>query len=154
MEVVLLENVKNLGQIGDVVKVKRGHARNFLLKYGKALNASKENKEFVNKKKVELTKKNVEIKKNAKKVFDVINQKQYILSKRAMENNKLYGSVKPKEIALIVNDKDKVEIKSSMIDLSKEINQIGSYSANINLHAEVQAKILIEVVKEGEKKQA
>ena len=151
MEVVLLENVKNLGQIGEVVKVKRGHARNYLIKYGKALNASKENIELVNKRKVELNKTNIEIKRNAIKIYNIINKKKYKIAKRAMENDKLYGSVKPKEITDLVENVDKIKIKTSMIDLNKEINRIGSYEAQVNLHAEVSATVLIEVVKEGEK---
>ena len=95
MEVVLLENIKNLGQIGDVVFVKRGHGRNFLIKYGKALKASKENINFVNKKKSELNQANLELKKNAKKTYDVINHSNYKFLKRAKENNELYGSIKP-----------------------------------------------------------
>ena len=153
MEVVLLENVKKLGQIGEVVKVKRGHARNYLIKYGKALNASKENIELVNKRKVELNKKNIEIKRNAIKIYNIINKKKYKIAKRALENDKLYGSVKPKEITDLVENVDKIKIKTSMIDLSKEINKIGNYEAQVNLHAEVSATILIEVVKEGEKDQ-
>ena len=153
MEVVLLENVKKLGQIGEVVKVKRGHARNYLIKYGKALNASKENIELVNKRKVELNKTNIEIKRNAIKIYNIINKKKYKIAKRAMENDKLYGSVKPKEITDLVENVDKIKIKTSMIDLSKEINKIGNYEAQVNLHAEVSATILIEVVKEGEKDQ-
>ena len=153
MEVVLLENVKKLGQIGEVVKVKRGHARNYLIKYGKALNASKENIELVNKRKVELNKKNIEIKRNAIKIYNIINKKKYKIAKRALENDKLYGSVKPKEITDLVENVDKIKIKTSMIDLSKEINKIGDYEAQVNLHAEVSATILIEVVKEGEKDQ-
>ncbi len=152
MEVVLLENIKNLGQIGDVVKVKRGHGRNFLIKYGKALKASKENISLVNKKRTELNEKNLEFKKNAKKIYDIINLTKHIFSKRVKENNELYGSIKPLEISKIINDKCKVEIKASQIDLSKEINKTGSYEAKINLHAEVQAKIHIEVVKEEDKK--
>ena len=96
MEVVLLENIKNLGQIGDVVKVKRGHGRNFLIKYGKALKASEANIDLVNKKKIELNEKNIELKRNAKKIYDVINLKKYKFSKRAKENNELFGSIKPK----------------------------------------------------------
>ena len=151
MQVVLLEKVKKLGEIGEVVKVKRGHARNYLIRFGKALNASKENIEFVNKKKTELNKKNIELKKSAKKIFDLIHNKKYKFYKMSMENDKLYGSVKPKEIVRVINDISKVEIKPSNIDLNKEINKIGSYTAKINLHAEVEAKILIEVVKEAEK---
>ena len=151
MEVVLLENIKNLGQIGDVVKVKRGHGRNFLIKYGKALKASKENIDFIKNKKDELNEKNVVLKKNAKKIYDAINKKSYKFSKRAKDNNELYGSIKPKELSKTMENLDKIEIKPSQIDLNKEINKIGTYEANINLHAEVQAKIHIEVVKEEDK---
>tara|TARA_B100000029_G_C17504107_1_gene933801 strand:- start:834 stop:1286 length:453 start_codon:yes stop_codon:yes gene_type:complete len=148
MEVVLLENIKNLGKIGDIVKVKRGHGRNFLIKYGKALKASKENISFVNKKKIELNEKNLSLKKDAKKIYDVINKKIYKFSKRAKDNNELYGSIKPKELSNIIENTDKLQIKPSQIDLAKEINKIGSYEAKINLHAEIQAKIHIEVVKQ------
>ena len=150
MEVVLLENIKNLGKVGDVVKVKRGHGRNFLIKYGKALKASEININLVNKKKEELNEKNITIKKNAKKIFDIINKKNYKFSKRAKDNNELYGSIKPREIAKTVESFDKIEIKPSQFDLNKVINKIGSYEAKINLHAEVQAKIHIEVVKHEE----
>ena len=152
MEVVLLENIKNLGQIGDVVFVKRGHGRNFLIKYGKALKASKENINFVNKKKSELNQANLELKKNAKKTYDVINHSNYKFLKRAKENNELYGSIKPLEISRAIEDSKKVKIKPSQIDLTKKINEIGTYDAKINLHPEIQAKIHIEVVKEEDKK--
>ena len=99
MEVVLLENIKNLGNIGEIVNVKRGYGRNFLLKYGKALKASKLNIDFVNKKKAALNEKNASLKKNAKKTYDIINKKKYKFFKRAKENNELYGSIKPKEIS-------------------------------------------------------
>ena len=98
MEVVLLENIKNLGQIGDVVDVKRGHGRNFLIKYGKALKASKENIDLVNKKKVQLKEKNLELKKSAKRIYNMINNTNYKFSKRAKENNELYGAIKPAEL--------------------------------------------------------
>ena len=151
MEVILLENIKNLGSIGDVVSVKRGHGRNFLIKYGKALKASKENIAFVNKKKSELNEKNITLKKNAKKIYDVINKKNYKFSKQTKDNEELYGSIKPKEISKTIEDSDKIQIKPSQIDLSKEINKIGIYEAKINLHAEIQAIIHIEVVKQEEK---
>jgi len=151
MEVVLLENIKNLGQIGDIVRVKRGHGRNFLIKYGKALKASKENIDFVNKKKDELNVKNLELKKSAKKINDIINGKSYKFSKRAKENLELYGSIKPLEISKRIEEENKVSIKASQIDFVSEIKKIGTYKAKINLHAEVQAVIHIEVVKEEEK---
>ena len=151
MEIVLLENIKNLGSIGDVVNVKRGHGRNFLIKYGKALKASKINIDIVNKKKTELNEKNITLKKNAKKVYDVIDKKKYKFLKRTKDNNELYGSIKPKEISKTIEALDKVEIKPSQIDLGQEINKIGSFEVKINLHADVLATIHIEVAKQEEK---
>jgi len=151
MEIVLLENIKNLGQIGDVVIVKRGHGRNFLIRYGKALKASKENIDLVGKKKSELNQKNLESKKEAKKIYDVINNTKYKFSKEAKENNDIYGSIKPLEISKAIENLYKIKIKASQIDLGKEIKKIGTYDARINLHAEVQATIHIEVVKEEDK---
>ena len=151
MEVVLLENIKNLGSIGDIVNVKRGHGRNFLIKYGKALKASEVNIDLVNKKKAKLNEKNISLKKDSVKIYDIINKKNYKFPKRAKDNNELYGSIKPKEISKNIENVDKLEIKPSQIDLSKEINKIGFYEAKINLHAEVQATIHIEVVKQEEK---
>ena len=151
MEVVLLENIKNLGNIGDVVNVKRGHGRNFLIKYGKALQASKANIDLVNVKKAELKEKNISLKKDAKKIYDFINKKKYKFAKRAKDNNELYGSIKPKEISKTLENMNNVTITPSQIDLNKEINKIGFYEAKINLHAEVQAIIHIEVAKLEEK---
>ena len=151
MEVILLENIKNLGNIGDVVKVKRGHGRNFLIKYGKALKASKDNIAIVNKKKSELSEKNIILKKNAKKIYDIINKKNYKFSKQTKDNEELYGSIKPKEISRNIEELDKIEIKPSQIDLNSEINKIGNYTVKVNLHAEIIATIHIEVVKQEEK---
>ena len=147
MEVVLLENIKNLGNIGDVVNVKRGHGRNFLIKYGKALKASKINIDIVNRKKAKLNEKNISLKKDAKNIYDIINKKNYKFSKRAKDNNELFGSVKPREIAKNIESVEKLEIKPSQIDLDMEINKVGTYVAKINLHAEVQAIIHIVVAK-------
>jgi len=152
MEVVLLENIKNLGQIGDIVYVKRGHGRNFLIKYNKALKASKENINLVNKRKAELNEKNLDLKKSAKKILDTINQTQYKFFKRAKENGELYGSLKPIELSNAIENLHKVKVSPSQIDLISEIKKIGSYTANINLHAEIQAKILIEVAKQEDEK--
>ena len=150
MEIVLLENIKNLGKIGDIVIVKRGHGRNFLIKYGKALKASKENLVLVNKKKIELNEKNITLKKDAKKIYDILNKKKYKFSKEAKDNNELYGSIKPKELSKTIENIEKKEIKPSQIDLSKQINKVGFYEAMINLHSEIQAKVHIEVVKKEE----
>ena len=117
MEVILLENIKNLGKIGQIVKVKRGYARNYLFKFEKALNASKENIQIVNNKKNELNKKDIELKKEAKKIFEKINKKTIKIYKLATENNELYGSVKPTEISNLVEEREKVSVKPSQIDL-------------------------------------
>ena len=151
MQIILLENIKDLGQIGDVVDVRRGHARNFLIKYGKALKASKENMLLVNKKKTELNEKNLELKGSAKKIYDVINNTKIKFLKRAKENNELYGSIKPLELSKAIENANKVKIKPSQIDLGTEVKKVGSYQAKINLHAEIQAMIHIEVVKEEDK---
>ena len=150
MEVILLENIKSLGKIGDVVDVKRGHGRNYLIKYGKALKVSDTNINLVNKKKAELDEKNIILKNNAKKTFDILNKKNYIFTKRAKDNNELYGTIKPKEISKTIESLDKIEIKPSQFDLDKVINKTGSYEAKINLHAEIQAIIHIKVVKQEE----
>ena len=150
MQVILLENIKNLGKVGDVVKVKRGHGRNFLIKYGKALKASKDNIALVSKKKENLNVKNLALKKEAKKIFDVINNKKYKFSKRTKDNDELYGSIKPKEISRNIEEIDKIQIKPSQIDLNSEITKTGTYDAKINLHAEIIATIHIEVAKQEE----
>jgi large subunit ribosomal protein L9 len=151
MEVVLLENIKNLGNVGDLVNVKRGYGRNFLIKYGRALIASKDNIAIVSKKKAELNEKNVSLKKEAKKIYDIINKKNYKFLKMTKDNGELYGSIKPKEISKTIGDMDKIEIKPSQIDLNKEIVKAGFYEAKVNLHAEVLATIHIEVAKQEEK---
>ena len=152
MQVILLENIKNLGKIGDIVKVKRGYARNYLIKFEKALNASKENIKIVNNKKEQLNEKDLEFKKEAKKNFEILNNKNYKIQKLVTENNDLYGSVKPTEIAKIIKEKHNVDIKPSQIDLEKEIKSIGIYKVTVNLHSAIQTNILIEVEKSEETK--
>ena len=122
----------------------------FLLKYGKALRFSKVNLDFVNKKKDELNKKNIEIKNKFKEVAKLVQNKTFIFSKESKENGELYGSIKPKEISTTIENLDKIEIKPSQLDLNKAINKVGSYDVKINLHAEVQAIIHIEVAKQEE----
>ena len=152
MEVILLENIKNLGQIGDNVKVKRGYARNYLIKFGKALVSSKENIEIVNKKKDQLNSKNLEQKKSAQKIFDVLNSTKYKFEKRSKENGELYGSIKPLELCKSILEQTKLNIQAAQIDFTSKILKIGNYKANINLHAEVQATIHIQVVEEDKSK--
>ena len=152
MEVILLENIKKLGQIGDNVKVKRGYARNYLIKFGKALVSSKENIEIVNKKKDQLNSKNLEQKKSAQKIFDVLNGTKYKFEKRSKENGELYGSIKPLELCKSILEQTKLDIQAAQIDFTSKILKIGNYKANINLHAEVQAAIHIQVVEEDKSK--
>ena len=146
MKVILLENIRKIGSIGEVIEVKRGFARNFLIANKKALYASKENIKEVEKIKSELNKKDQEKKKAAKEIFDKIKSKEYIIKKLSTENKELYGSVKPTEISKIIKDIDKIEIKPSMIQLMDDIKSLGEFRVNINLHSDVQAEIKINVL--------
>ena len=147
MEVILLENIINLGNIVDKVKVKNGYGRNFLLKQGKALRFNKENLNFVNKKKDELNKKNIEIKNKFKEVAKLVNNKTFLFNKESKENGELYGSIKPKEITNLIKDKANAEVSPSQIILKDEINKIGSFKVEINFHSEVKAIITIRIDK-------
>ncbi|MDC6482012.1 50S ribosomal protein L9 [Pelagibacteraceae bacterium] len=147
MQVILLENIMKLGKIGDQVEVKNGFARNYLLREGKALRASKENVDFVSKKKVELNKKNEEAKNKFKETAAKILDKTLKFNKESKENGELYGSIKPKEVSGAFKTTLGIEINPSQIDLRQEITQIGKYKININLHAEVTASVNLVVDK-------
>ena len=146
MRVILLENIKKMGSIGDVIEVKRGFARNFLISNKKALYASKKNIAEVAKIKNELSKKDNEKKQDAKKIFDVIKNKEYKIKKLSTENNELYGSVKPTEISKLIFQNDKIEIKPSLIQPIHEIKALGKFKVKITLHSEVDATITIDVI--------
>tara|TARA_B100000575_G_C23106514_1_gene638690 strand:+ start:227 stop:685 length:459 start_codon:yes stop_codon:yes gene_type:complete len=145
MRVILLENLKKIGAIGDVIDVKRGFARNFLIANKKALYASKENISKVEKIKSELSKKDNEKKQEAKKISEKISRKEYKIERLCTENNELYGSVKPTEISKLIKEIDNQEIKPSMIQPVKDIKSIGKFKVKINLHPEVDAEIIINV---------
>jgi len=145
MKVILLENLKRIGSIGEIIDVKRGFARNFLIANKKALYASKENIKQVEKIKSELSKKDNEKKQEAKKILEQINKKEYNVKKLSTENNELYGSVKPTEISKLIHQADKVEIKPSMIQPIQEIKSLGNFKVKIFLHSEVDAEITINV---------
>ena len=145
MKVILLENIKRIGSIGEVIEVKRGFARNFLISNKKALYASKENISQVEKIKSELSKKDNDKKKEAKISFDQINKKIYKVKKLSTENNELYGSVKPTEISKLIQENDKVDVKPSMIQPINEIKALGKFKVKISLHSEVDAEIIIDV---------
>ena len=145
MKVILLENVKRIGSIGEVIDVKRGFARNFLIANKKALYASKENIKEVEKIKSHLSKKDNEKKLEAQKISEQINNKEYVVKKLSTENNELYGSVKPTEIAKLIQETNKIDIKPSMIQPVQEIKSLGKHKVKISLHSSVDAEITIDV---------
>ena len=147
MEIILLENILNLGNIGDKVSVKNGYGRNFLLKQRKALRFNKENEELVSKKKDELNKKNTETKNKFKEIAKLINNKTFKFNKESKENGELYGSIKPKEITNLIKEIAKAEVSPSQIILKDDLNKIGIFKADINFHTEVTANISIKIDK-------
>ena len=146
MRVILLENLRNFGSIGDIIDVKRGFARNYLIAQKKALFASKKNIENVEKIKKDLNKKDVEKKKNAKDIADKLDKKTFDVRKLCTENKELYGSVKPTEISKLIKELANIDINSSLIQPAKEIRSIGKFKILINLHSEVQTNIYINVI--------
>jgi len=145
MKVILLENLKRIGSIGEVIDVKRGFARNFLIANKKALYASKENISQVEKIKSDLSKKDNEKKKEAKNIQEQINKKEYKVKKLSTENNELYGSVKPTEISKLIHEVNNLDVKPAMIQPIQEIKSLGKFKVNISLHSEVDAEITINV---------
>ena len=148
MKVILLENLKRIGSIGEIIDVKRGFARNFLIANKKALYASKENISQVQKIKTELAKKDEEKKQSAKKLSEKINKKEFKVKKLSTENNELYGSVKPTEIAKIIYENENIEVKPSMIQPVQEIKSLGKFKVKIFLHSQVDAEITVIVESE------
>ena len=145
MKVILLENIKRIGMIGEIIDVKRGFARNFLIANKKALYASKENIAQVDKIKSELSKKDNEKKQQAKTIAESLNKKEFDIQKLCTETKELYGSVKPTEISKLLEEKNKIEIKPSMIQPVNEIKSLGKFKVKISLHSEVEAEITINV---------
>ena len=145
MKVILLENIKRIGSIGEIIDVKRGFARNFLIANKKALHASKENISQVEKIKSDLSKKDNERKKEAKEIYEKLNKKEFKVKKLSTENNELYGSVKPTEISKLIQEKNNLEVKPSMIQPIQEIKSLGKFKVKISLHSEVDAEILVVV---------
>ena len=152
MKIILLENVRKVGSIGEIIDVKRGFARNYLISKKKALFASKENINEVEKIKLDLGKKDQEKKKEAKLINEKIKNKEYEIKKLSTENKELYGSVKPTEISKVLENIDQVKINPSLIQPSKEIKSIGIFDVLINLHPEVQTQIVIKTIAQEEEK--
>ena len=152
MKVILLENVRKVGSIGEIIDVKRGFARNFLIAKKKALFASKENIKEVEKIKTELNKKDQERKNTAKEIDEKLKNNEYTIKKLSTENKELYGSVKPTEIAKIIKDEENIEINPSIIQNPEEIKSLGEFNVLIKLHEEVQSQIVIKTVAQEEVK--
>ena len=150
MKVILLENVRKVGSIGEVIDVKRGFARNFLIAKKKALFASKENIKEVEKIKNDLSKKDQDKKNSAKIIDEKLKNKEFTIKKLSTENRELYGSIKPTEISKIIKQNEDLEINPSLIQPSKEIKSLGSFDVILNLHSEIQSKIKITVVAQEE----
>ena len=148
MKVILLENLAKIGSIGEIIDVKRGFARNFLISNKKALYASKENIKEVEKIKSELNKKDQDKKKNAKQIYESLKNKIYEVKKLTTENKDLYGSIKPTEISKIISQTDKIDVKPSLIQPLNEIKTLGTFKVKINLHPDVQVEIKIKVISE------
>ena len=152
MKVILLENIRKIGSIGEIIDVKRGFARNYLISKKKALFASKANIKEVEVIKQELNKKDQEKKGKAKLVQEKIKNKVFEIKKLSTENKELYGSVKPTEISKLLQENLKIEINPSQIQPIKEIKSLGDFKVMINLHSEVQEQITVKVISQEETK--
>ena len=150
MKVILLENVRKIGSIGEIIEVKRGFARNFLIAKKKALFASKENIKEVEKIKNELSKKDLDKKNSAKTIDEKLKNKEFTIKKLSTENRELYGSVKPTEISKIIKQSEDLEINPSLIQPTKEIKSLGTFDVILNLHYDIQSQIKITVVAQEE----
>ena len=148
MKIVLLENLRKLGNIGEIINVRRGYARNFLIPQKKALFASDKNIKEVEKIKNDLNKKDQEKKKIAKEISEKLKNKIFEVKKLVTENKELYGSVKPSEISKILKEKVDVDLSSSLIQPVKEIKSIGEFKVILNLHSEIESFIKIKVTAE------
>ena len=148
MKIVLLENLRKLGTIGQIINVKRGYARNFLIPQKKALFASEKNIKEVEKIKLDLDKKDQEKKKAAKEIAEKLKNKTFEIKKLVTENKELYGSVKPTEISKILKEKENIELSSSLIQPVTEIKSVGEFKVVLNLHSEIESLIKIKVIPE------
>jgi large subunit ribosomal protein L9 len=144
MEIILLESLNKLGGIGDIVKVKDGYARNFLIPKKKALRASNENKEYFAKIKKDLVEKNNKVIEKAQLAVKEILSIEVIFIRNASDNGQLYGSVSPKDISNYFHEK-KIDVKPSNVNFHNAIKKVGIYDINIKLHPEVGCNIKINV---------
>ena len=146
MKIVLLENLRKLVNIGEIINVRRGYARNFLIPQKKALFASDKNIKEVEKIKNDLNKKDLEKKKAAKEIVEKLKNKTFEIKKLVTENKELYGSVKPTEISKLLKEKINIELSSSLIQPVNEIKSVGEFKVVLNLHSEIECFIKIKVL--------
>jgi large subunit ribosomal protein L9 len=149
MEVILLERIGKLGQMGDVVRVKDGFARNFLLPRGKALRATADNKKRFEDMKAELQTRNLEMKGEAGKLAAKLDGKSFVVLRQASEAGQLFGSVSTRDIAALLNDGG-AEIGRSQIVLNAPIKTIGQYKIPLALHPEVEVAITMTVARSAD----
>lgn len=147
MEVILLEPIRNLGRIGDIVNVKNGYARNFLIPNGMVLFASQENKAVFEEKKDELIKANGEKEQVASHVGETIEGKIITIIRQSGDDGRLYGSVNSKDITDGLNEKFKIELKKSQVALSEPIKYIGVHTETINVYGGVSVNVNINVAR-------
>jgi large subunit ribosomal protein L9 len=152
MEVILLERVANLGQMGEVVRVKDGFARNFLLPRGKALRATEDNRKRFETMKVELEARNLELKSEAEKVGSKLDGQRFTVLRQAAEGGQLYGSVSPRDIAALASDKG-FALSRGQIALNTPIKMIGLHKVPVTLHPEVEVTINITVARNADEAQ-
>lgn len=149
MEVILLERIGRLGQMGDVVRVKDGFARNFLLPRGKALRATADNRKRFDEMKAELQTRNLEMKGEAGKLAGTLDGKAYVVLRQASEAGQLFGSVSTRDIAALLNA-DGAEVERSQIVLNAPIKTIGQYKVPLALHPEVEVAISVTVARSAD----
>ena len=149
MDIILLERIKNLGQMGDRVSVKSGYARNFLFPLKKALRANEENIKRFENEKIKLEANNLETKKQAEKLKEKIKGKKFVLIRSASESGALYGSVTARDIQLIMQEND-ISISKSQIELNNTIKELGIVAVPISLHPELSVEIQIIVARSEE----
>jgi large subunit ribosomal protein L9 len=149
MEVILLERVAKLGQMGDVVRVKDGFARNFLLPKGKALRATKENRSRFENMKVELEARNLEQKGEAEKIASKLDGQAFTVLRQAAEGGQLYGSVSPRDLAVLVSEKG-FAVSRAQIALNAPIKAIGLHKVPVSLHPEVEVTISVTVARNAD----
>jgi len=152
MEVILLERVAKLGQMGDVVRVKDGFARNYLLPKGKALRATKDNRTRFEKMKVELEARNLEQKGEAEKIAQKLDGQSFTVLRQAAEGGQLYGSVSPRDLAALVTEKG-FAISRAQVALNAPIKTIGLHKVPVSLHPEVEVTINVSVARNADEAQ-